>query len=126
MSGSCSELHHYSFTYDGRVFYKRCDVLKIDHPAGKPIRITYVPVANDKYELYYVNASDIDRNVATCSSTKTVVLTEPDFEKAKRILKAHLLKRADEIKEQAERMIAQAERLDDLRLVEDEWDGLLW
>lgn len=65
--------------------------------------------------MYYVYEEDVDCRVLA-SGTKTVVLTEPDFEQAKELMAVYLQEAIERTYETAASFSAQLERLPELQI----------
>ena len=107
-------LHQYVFKYDGSVIYRKCEMTKVfpDRHDGRT-KIQYHPVGGGG--TYYVYEEDVDRKVMA-SGTKTVVLTEPDFEQAKELMAVYLQEAIERTYETAASFSAQLERLPELQI----------
>lgn len=119
-----SDLHQYTFSHDGEVFYNRCYVTKIwPHRWKDETWISYKAYKDDR--PYTCRADDVDCKIATMSRYKVVVLTEPDFEKAKEILADALIESIASHQKAIDSLQMQLDRLDILEVgkrVEGFWE----
>lgn len=122
---SSSDLHQYIFSIDGTVTYRRCYITKIQYQKLRRIGTYIFYRSYDEGNPYSVHIDDIDNDVATMSCHKVVVLTEPDFEKAKKIIEKGMRKSIERHQKIIDSLCSQIERLDILEVgkkAEGVWD----
>ena len=107
-------LHHWSFLYDGRIFYKRCLIDRVWADKDGVVKVAYSPVDRTDGYRGYVYEERIDTRPACGGNTKVIVTSRPDLDLAKDILRRHLVEQIETEEKVIESMMMQIERLPEL------------